>query len=55
MVHFSTGTWNSREDDMDQTVDSSPSHEHNDTLIPSNSVAFTEAHSRTEDKVNNDR
>lgn len=53
MNHFSTGTWNSREDDMEQSVASSPSHEHDDTLIPS--VAFTEDHSRTEDKVNNDR
>lgn len=53
--HFSTGTWNSREDDLEQSVDESQSHQHDDTLIPSNSVTLTEDHSRAADKVNSDR
>lgn len=47
--------WNSREDDLEQSVDTSHFHEHNDTLIPGSGVALTEDNGRTEDKVYNDR
>ncbi len=51
---FPTGTWNSREDDEEQSVDTGHFHEHDDTLIPSN-VALTEDNNSTDDKVFHDR
>ncbi|XP_044072782.1 centromere protein J isoform X2 [Siniperca chuatsi] len=49
------GTWNSREDDQEQSVDTSHDNKHNDMLIPSDGVALTEDNSRKEDKVFPDR
>ncbi|XP_078118605.1 centrosomal P4.1-associated protein isoform X2 [Sander vitreus] len=49
------GTWNSREDDQEPSIDTSHFHEHDDTLRPSNGVALTEEHSRKEDTVFHDR
>ncbi|XP_039673787.1 centromere protein J isoform X2 [Perca fluviatilis] len=49
------GTWNSREDDQEPSVDTSHFHEHDDTLRPSDGVDLTEEHSREEDKVFHDR
>lgn len=52
---FSTGTWNSREGDQEQSVDTIHFNEHDDTLISSNGESLTEDNGKTEDKVYNDR
>ncbi|XP_070770408.1 centromere protein J [Enoplosus armatus] len=49
------GTWNSRDDDQEQSVDTSHFNEHDDTLMPSNGEALTEDNSTKEDKVFHDR
>ncbi|XP_031729824.1 centromere protein J [Anarrhichthys ocellatus] len=49
------GTWSSRGEDQEQSVDVSHLHEHNDTLIPSNGVSLTEDSSREEEEVFHDR
>lgn len=48
---FPTGMWNSREDDQDQSVDTSHSHEHDDMVIPSSGVGLTEDNNRKKDAV----
>ncbi|XP_036966294.1 centromere protein J isoform X1 [Acanthopagrus latus] len=45
------GMWNSREDDQDQSVDTSHSHEHDDMVIPSSGVGLTEDNNRKKDAV----
>ncbi|XP_045910595.1 centromere protein J isoform X2 [Micropterus dolomieu] len=49
------GTRNSREDDEEQSGDTSQFHEHDDTFIPSNSVALAEDYSRKGVEVFHDR
>ncbi|XP_073330060.1 centrosomal P4.1-associated protein [Pagrus major] len=49
------GTWNSREDDQDQSVDTCHFHEHDDTFLPSNGVTLTEDNSGKEDAAFSDR
>ncbi|XP_059198690.1 centromere protein J [Centropristis striata] len=42
------GTWNSRQDDQEQSVDASHCHKHDDTLIPSNSADLSGEYSGDE-------
>ncbi|KAI3356056.1 hypothetical protein L3Q82_017325 [Scortum barcoo] len=49
------GTWSTRGDDQEQSVDTSQFHEHDDTLIPSDGGALTEDNSSKHDKISHDR
>ncbi|XP_051260860.1 centromere protein J isoform X2 [Dicentrarchus labrax] len=49
------GTWNSRENDQEQSIDTSHYNKHDDSLIPSSGMALTEDNSRKEDTVFHDR
>ncbi|XP_071337565.1 centrosomal P4.1-associated protein [Trachinotus anak] len=48
-------TWNSRDDDQEQSNASSHFEEHDDRLIPSNGVTLTEDHGGNEDTISQDR
>ena len=52
---FPTGTWNPREDDREQSFHTNHSHEHKDTLMPSNGVDLTEDNNGENDEVFHDR
>ncbi|KAJ4933589.1 hypothetical protein JOQ06_030415 [Pogonophryne albipinna] len=49
------GTWNPREDDREQSFHTNHSHEHKDTLMPSNGVDLTDDNNRENDEVFHDR
>ncbi|GAA6219153.1 centromere protein J-like [Lates japonicus] len=49
------GTWDSTDDDQEQSNATSHFQEHDDTLIPCNDVASTEDHGKKEDKISQDR